>query len=193
MGITKYFADVAGATDLPFYIYWVPSGVSEMNAGPFLEMIKDVPNLQGIKFTDKNFFKFQQIKALAPKILGKSLNCLTGPDEMMVAGLAMGADGAIGSTYNISMKLNKSIYEAFKKGDVQKATELQAQSNEFIEILLQKCECYTGSGLNIIAGLKALYAMRDMDAGSARAYQLSDKARAELLAAINALPFSADL
>jgi len=191
--ITAYFTAVGAATDLPFYVYWVPSGVSEMNAGPFLEMMKDVPNLAGLKYTDKNFFKFQQIMALAPKILGRELNCVTGPDEMMVAGLAMGSHGAIGSTYNISIKLNKAIYDTFKSGDVVKAAELQGQSNDFIEVLLQGCECYTKSGLNIIEGLKAIYTARGMDAGSARAYQLTDENRAALLAAVDALPFVADL
>lgn len=43
---------------------------------------------------------------------------VTGPDEMMVAGLAMGSDGAIGSTYNIYPKTAVRLYNAFRSGDI---------------------------------------------------------------------------
>jgi dihydrodipicolinate synthase/N-acetylneuraminate lyase len=35
---------------------------------------------------------------------GYTLNVVSGPDEMMLAGKAMGAHGAIGTTYNVMPK-----------------------------------------------------------------------------------------
>ena len=49
---------------------------------------------------------------------GVKLNMVTGPDEMNVAGKIMGADGAIGSTYNIHLKTFVACQAAFDKGDV---------------------------------------------------------------------------
>lgn len=64
--------------------------------------MQDVPNFAGFKFTDKNFYKFQQLMAFGEPL---GVNGVTGPDEMMVAGFIMGSDGCIGSTYNIYPKL----------------------------------------------------------------------------------------
>jgi dihydrodipicolinate synthase/N-acetylneuraminate lyase len=58
---------------------------------------------QGLKFTDTNFYTFQQLHYQSKAIVGFKLNCVTGPDEMALAGLIMGSDGAIGSTYNIQV------------------------------------------------------------------------------------------
>jgi len=189
-GAVKYFETIAGATDLPFYVYWVPSSISDMNADEFLTAMKTVPNLRGIKYTDKNFFKFQQVMSLAPKILGFPLNALTGPDEMMVAGLAMGSHGAIGSTYNVNIKLAVQTYNEFMIGNVKEAAQYQAKCNDIIEILIKKCKIYEGGpGTNIIAGIKCLYSARGFDVGDARAFQLTPDEKAGLVDAVESLRF----
>merc|ERR1711934_1217970 len=180
----KYFTAVAGATDLPFYAYWVATDADmSVDARQYLEAMKDVPNFKGIKFTDKNFYMFQQLMYLAPSILGHRLNAVTGPDEMAVAGLAMGADGAIGSTYNVQPKLNCAMHAAFKAGQVEEATKMQEQLNATIAKLINACDCNT-RGTNIIAGLKAVYRARGFDVGPARegaATALSAEAEKDLL------------
>jgi hypothetical protein len=40
--------------------------------------MRAIPTFSGIKYTDTDFFKFQQLMALGAP------NALTGPDEMMV-------------------------------------------------------------------------------------------------------------
>ena len=69
-----------------------------------------------------------QLLALGPEVLGHPFNCVTGPDEMAVGGLAMGSHGAIGSTYNVQPKLNVEMHAAFRSGDVRRATELQVRA-----------------------------------------------------------------
>ncbi|HCQ04226.1 MAG TPA: N-acetylneuraminate lyase, partial [Candidatus Latescibacteria bacterium] len=64
-----------------------------------------------------------------------TLNAITGPDEMCIAGMAMGSDGAIGTTYNIMPRLYVDMYEAFHTGRVPEAMEMQVNANRVIALL----------------------------------------------------------
>jgi len=193
----EYFTGIGAASDLPFYVYWVAAHAdSSVDAAQYLEAMKSVPNFQGIKFTDTNFFVFQQLAYLAPSVLGHPLNAVTGPDEMALAGLAMGSDGAIGSTYNVQPKLNCQMHAAFKSGDMATAMQLQEKLNCVIAKLIVSCDCKS-RGLNIIAGLKAIYRSRGLDVGhchkdDAAAKELSPEAEKDLVDYCNSLDWTVE-
>eukprot|EP00051_Salpingoeca_urceolata_P026334 m.476922 g.476922 ORF g.476922 m.476922 type:complete len:347 (-) comp20702_c0_seq1:26-1066(-) len=145
----EFWTAVGDAVKLPLYIYWY-APEADQNATPqqFLNAAFQIPNFAGLKFTDTNFYKFEQLCTLSE---GK-INALTGPDEMMVGGLAMGSDGAIGSTYNVHPKLAVSIFKAFQSGDVKAATLRQKQMNSVIAKILS----YGATPDNVIACLKTI-------------------------------------
>jgi N-acetylneuraminate lyase len=97
-GVKQYYAQIAAASNLPFYVYNIP-GATGINVG--VDMMQDllaaIPTMRGMKYTAYNFFEMRRIIELD----GGCLNVVSGPDEMMIAAQAMGADGAIGSTYNV--------------------------------------------------------------------------------------------
>ena len=62
-------------------------------------------------------------------------NILFGRDEMLICGLALGARGMVGSTYNFCSPLYVKLIEAFKAGDLETARSLQRKANEMIQIL----------------------------------------------------------
>jgi len=217
----EYFTALGGATALPFYIYWIAStAAGDMTAPKYLEAVKGIPNLAGIKvltsvspsstysrltpysfpsrfstckFTDSNFFLFQQLMALGEGVLGRPFNCVTGPDEMAVAGLAMGSHGAIGSTYNSQPKLNVAMHAAYAAGDVKLAAELQAKCNAVIALFFEHCELFSG-GLKIIAGIKAIYRARGFDVGHSREATgvITEAQEKALLASIEALDWAVE-
>lgn len=143
-----YWRAIAAASALPFYVYWI-AATADRTVTPkkFVEAMADLPTFHGIKFTDTDFFRFQQLLALGVP------NCITGPDEMMVAGLAMGSHGAIGSTYNVHPTAAVAAYTAFRANSVEVATKQQWEMNRTIAALLEHCNC-AERGTNIIAGLK---------------------------------------
>lgn len=162
-----HFAAVGAATALPFYVYHfaAPGAIS---ATSFLEDMRQVPNFAGIKFTSKDFFTFEQLIAQKQRICGGDpLNALTGPDEMAIAGRAMGGDGCIGSTYNVQCRTFVEMYAAFDRGDVQRARRLQQQANKVIEILLRYCDC-ASRGCNISEGLKIMLEWQGFQVGRQR-------------------------
>ncbi len=127
-----HYAAIGATTDLPFYVYWV-ARTADSTVAPeqYLEAMERVPNFAGFKFTDTNFFLFQRLVDLGQG----SLNAITGPDEMCLAGMVMGSDAAIGSCYNIMPRIFLKMRRAFESGDIACAMSHQKRANRAISRL----------------------------------------------------------
>ncbi|MYA76589.1 MAG: hypothetical protein F4014_14285 [Gemmatimonadetes bacterium] len=175
----RHYAAIGGASEVPFYVYWLARDVDgQVSPGQFLEAMDAVPNFAGIKFTDPNFFVFQQLVDLS----GGRLNAITGPDEMCVAGFVMGSDGAIGSTYNIMPRMFLSMYDAFRNGRIQEAMALQVQANRVIALLIS---------VGVLAGIKKMLEWRGVPVGPPRppTARLSAEGEDRLRTGLEALEF----
>jgi N-acetylneuraminate lyase len=123
----------AGAPQLPFYYYYIPvmNGVG-FPVHDFLAAVGDrIPNLAGVKYTNENLMDFARCAEFA----GGKYDLLFGRDEILLAGLALGARGAVGSTYNFAAPLFLAIIEAVKRGDLAAARRDQLRAMEFIDVL----------------------------------------------------------
>lgn len=123
----------AAAPKLPFYYYTIPSmtGVTLSSADFLAAAESQIPNLAGIKFTFENLMDFSRATTHA----GGKFNILFGRDEILLAGLSLGATGAVGSTYNYAAPLYHRIIDAFNRGDLAAARRDQARAIEFIGAL----------------------------------------------------------
>lgn len=134
--LVAFCAEVAAAApDLPFYYYHIPcvTGVT-VPAFDFLRAAADkIPNLAGLKFTHENLMDF----ASCVRFEGGRYDVLFGRDEMLLSGLASGAQGAIGSTYNYAAPVYHKIISAFARGDLAAAQEAQARANAMIAVLIR--------------------------------------------------------
>ena len=93
--IKNYYLRVAQNAELPMIVYNFPN-FSGVNLGiKDFESLLCNDNFIGVKHTSSDYFLMEQLKASFP---GKLV--YNGFDEMFLAGLSMGADGGIGSTYN---------------------------------------------------------------------------------------------
>lgn len=120
----------AAAPALPFYYYHIPSmtGVHLLASDVVEGIEKVIPSFRGLKFSGSDLLDF-----------GQCVNCspghwthLYGMDEQLLAALAMGADGAVGSTYNYMGSTMNKVLSAFHKGDLTQARTLQFQMQEII-------------------------------------------------------------
>lgn len=128
--IHGYYTRLADAAALPMLVYHIPvlSGVNmgTSDLGTFLRDDRFI----GIKYTSNDFFMMEQCKTAFPeKVL------YNGYDEMFLAGLSMGADGAIGSTYNFMASKFVRIQSLFREGKVAEAQKIQKEANKIITIL----------------------------------------------------------
>jgi N-acetylneuraminate lyase len=123
----------AGAPRLPYYYYHMPAmtGVNHAAADFLREAGERIPNLAGVKFTHENLMDF----AASTQVAGGKYTMLFGRDEILLAGLSLGAPGAVGSTYNFAAPLYHRIIAAFQRGDLAAARRDQLKSIEFIEVL----------------------------------------------------------
>ena len=128
--IKNYYFRLADAASLPMLVYHFPKysgvnmGVKEM--GQFLKDDRFI----GIKYTSNDFFTMEQCKTNFP---GKIV--YNGFDEMFLAGLSMGADGGIGSTYNFMADNFVKMKQLFEAGKMEEAHEIQKVVNRIIVLL----------------------------------------------------------
>jgi N-acetylneuraminate lyase len=123
----------AAASEIPFYYYNMPSltGVN-ISVGKFLSYAeKLIPNFAGVKFTHFDLYDMQQCIAFGH---GK-YEILHGYDEVLLAGLSLGVNAAVGSTYNYMPSVYLKLWEAFNILDLAKARELQQFSVKIVKIL----------------------------------------------------------
>jgi N-acetylneuraminate lyase len=91
-----------------------------------------IPTFAGIKFTDENLMEFGN----CANADGGRWNMLWGRDEILLAGLATGADGAIGSTFNYSAPVYHRILDAFASGDTSSAMREMRSVRAAVRILI---------------------------------------------------------
>ena len=139
------------APKLPFYYYHLPS-ISGVNF-PMIDFLRasigKIPTLAGIKFTYENLMDYAQCLDFE----GGAFDMLFGRDEILLAGLALGAQGAVGSTYNYAAPVYVRMMEAFAQGDLAKARLWQARSREIIDVLIRCGGQPAGKAMMKLAGI----------------------------------------
>lgn len=129
-------ADIAAAApDTPFYYYHIPglTGVS-LDMRQFLEQgHRAIPSLRGLKYTAPTLHEYQDCVTFA----GDDFDVLYGTDEMLLPALAVGARGAIGSTYNFAAPLYQQVIDHFRAGRLAQAQAQQALLVRMVRVLLQ--------------------------------------------------------
>ena len=168
--VKHYYERLAAETSLPVIIYNIPALTGSTLSTAQLSEILSIPNVGGMKFTASDFFQLERIRAAFPdKVF------YNGSDEMLLSGLAAGADGGIGTTYNFQPKRILSIYNSYRNNDAQGALAYQAKANEVIAVLLR---------LGVIPASKMLLKLNGLDYGTCREpfLPLDDAAVAELAA-----------
>lgn len=128
--IKAYYEALAGASAVPLLIYYFPSVAPAIRTtGQILELCA-IPNVIGLKFTDPDLFRLWELRQAGAVVMN-------GLDEMLVAGLLMGANGGIGSIYNLIPERFLELYNCARAGRWQEARQVQDAINEFIAVLLQ--------------------------------------------------------
>lgn len=152
--VKHYYERLAAETSLPVIIYNIPALTGTTLTTEQLSEILSIPNVGGMKFTSSDFFQLERIRAAFPdKVF------YNGSDEMLLSGLAAGADGGIGSTYNVQPKRILAVYNAYRANDMKTALAHQAKANELIAAVLK---------FGVLPSCKMLLKLRGLDVGQCR-------------------------
>lgn len=150
--LVAFCAQIASAAPkLPFYYYHMPA-MTGVNL-PMVEFLrlgaKRIPNLAGLKFTDENLMSYAQ----CVQFEHARFNILFGRDEILLAGLAMGAKGAVGSTYNYMAPVYHQLMQAFAAGDLTTARRWQQRSIDIIAVMARYGGLPAGKAMMKMVGL----------------------------------------
>jgi N-acetylneuraminate lyase len=145
------------APDLPFYFYDIPALTGVNFPMPaFLDAAgARIPNLAGIKFTNNDLMSYQ----LCQEVENGRYDLPWGIDECLLAAVALGARGAVGSSYNFAAPVYQRILAAFETGDMESARREQKNS-----VLL----IWTLAHGGYMAGAKAVMEMLGVPVGPPR-------------------------
>ena len=128
--VFRYYRALAHASDLPLLVYYFPEMSQSIATGDQLEAVCAIPNVCGVKFTDFDLYRMASVARP-----GRSV--FNGRDEVLAAGLLMGASGGIGTFYNVLPDLFVGIYNAALDGRWEEARATQARVNALIRVALR--------------------------------------------------------
>ncbi|MBE5956201.1 MAG: N-acetylneuraminate lyase [Lachnospiraceae bacterium] len=161
--IAKYWNDIsAAAPNTDFIIYNIPQLAGVALTLPLLrEMLKN-PKVVGVKNSSMPIQDIQLFKSEGLAARDEFL-VFNGPDEQLIGGLMIGADGGIGGTYSSCPELYLKLVDLVKAGDFDTARALQYDINNIIYAL---CSCKG----NMYAAIKAVLKKREgLELGGVRA------------------------
>jgi N-acetylneuraminate lyase len=128
--IREYYQTLAAASELPVVIYYFPELSPDVTAVEQVAELCDLPNVVGVKFSDFDLYRMWSLRRD-----GRSI--FNGRDEVLAAGLLMGADGGIGSFYNLVPELFVKVYRLSMSGDWEEARSVQGEINRLIQVVLR--------------------------------------------------------
>ncbi|EPY4529126.1 N-acetylneuraminate lyase [Klebsiella quasipneumoniae] len=127
-----YQAIIESADGLPMVVYNIPALSGVKLTLDQINTLVTLPGVGALKQTSGDLFQMEQIRRAHPDLV-----LYNGYDEIFASGLLAGADGGIGSTYNIMGWRYQGMVAALKVGDVAKAQQLQCECNKVIDLLIK--------------------------------------------------------
>jgi|TARA_B100001063_G_scaffold237811_1_gene259137 N-acetylneuraminate lyase len=182
--LVDYCATVAAAAPSKAFYYYHSgmSGVMFDMEQFLIKADKCIANLAGIKFNHSDLYEFQR----CVRVCDGKFDIPFGVDEFLPGGLAVGAVGAVGSTYNYAAPLYLDIMDAFNKGDLATVNKLMDKVIALIRVLVE----YGG-----VAAGKAAMKLHDIDVGAPRSpiRALNDTQIQDVLSKMEAADFMAHM
>ena len=147
--VRQYYESLAQTGELPFLVYYYPQLTNVIGSVEQILDLCSIPNVVGLKFTDFDLYRLSLIRRAGHVVFN-------GRDEVLAAGLLMGASGGIGTFYNLLPEAFVSVYEASQTNRWEEARAQQSRINTLIEIVLR---------FPVIPSVKAILGWAGIDCG----------------------------
>ncbi|MDH7477836.1 MAG: 4-hydroxy-tetrahydrodipicolinate synthase [Candidatus Bathyarchaeota archaeon] len=176
--LIAHYKAVLEAVDLPIVLYSVPkfTGYS-LDPTVIAHLASEYDNVVGVKDSGGNIGNIAETIRLA----GDKISVLAGTADVTLPTLMLGGRGAVIAVANVFPKMCQSLYEAFKRGNYEKASLLQQRLNYLNEILVKK--------YNQLSTIKEALKLLGLPAGYPRspALPLKEEERGEVEEALKAV------
>jgi N-acetylneuraminate lyase len=126
--IRAYYERIAGEAGVPLFVYYYPEIAPSLLGLDQLLEICALPGVAGIKLTDFDLYRLSILRR-------EGVTVFNGRDEVFAAGLLMGANGGIGTFYNLLPAHFVRIHALARAGDWAGARALQDEVNDLVRAL----------------------------------------------------------
>ena len=152
----EHYRRVAGATDLPVYVYHIPSKTGNALSLDTLAEVAAIDGVAGLKDSSKDVPWLGQAIDAHPE-----LTFMAGSDSLLFAGLEIGCTGLVSAVANAFPELVADLYGAYAAGDEERARDLQSHVFDVRDALKRG---------PYMAGVKTALSLRDVgfDVGGLR-------------------------
>jgi 4-hydroxy-tetrahydrodipicolinate synthase/2-dehydro-3-deoxy-phosphogluconate/2-dehydro-3-deoxy-6-phosphogalactonate aldolase len=145
----EHYRRVAAATDLPVYVYHIPSKTGNALSLGALDEIAAIDGVAGLKDSSKDVPWLGQAIDAHPE-----LTFMAGSDSLLFAGLEIGCTGLVSAVANAFPELVADLYDAYAAGEEARARELQSHVYDVRDALKRG---------PYMAGVKTALSLRDVD------------------------------
>jgi N-acetylneuraminate lyase len=142
--ILGHYRAIAEASEVPVYMYHIPTSTGVALTPEQILEVCTIEGMAGLKYTSQDMYSLSRLMAMRDP---DKVNVLSGPDELFLTCLALGVDGAVGTTYNFMPRLYVDIMRSFLRGEVPTARRLHFAANAIISAIIP---------YGVIAATKAL-------------------------------------
>ena len=155
--IINYYTDITKSSNLSMIAYNI--SLVGLMGFDMLKKLSNIKGIAGVKYTASTHFDIMRIK----KEIGKDFIIYSGSDEMAMSGLISGADGIIGSFFNLMPEIFISLKNAIDSKNIDQAKKLQEKANTIIFFSLARGQYSVIKRGMVWQGANAGYSRRPFD------------------------------
>lgn len=174
-GIYEHYYTITNEVDLPIILYNIPQCTGLPLPWQMVEDLAQMPGIVGVKDSSG---QLSFILAVLEKVRDK-INVLCGHDEVVLAGLAAGCSGAILASANVIPDIWVQMYHHVKKGELQKARELQYKVQKIARIIAGSGAVGTKEALKMMK-IKVGPVRKPLSVGGELTYESKEELRLDL-------------
>lgn len=130
-GLYQHFKAIANSTNLPMYLYNVPSRTGIDITSEIIIKLSEISNIVGIKDASGNIVKAQDIISK----VDENFAIYAGCDDIIVPMMSIGAKGVISVVSNVYPKYIKDMVYSFEDGNIKKAMKMQLNMLELNKMM----------------------------------------------------------
>ncbi len=123
--LLQYYLRLLEEVALPLTLYNIPGLTKRSLDESTFARLAEHPRFVGVKHSSQDTALLNRFKQIG----GERIMIWSARDAYYVSALAMGADGAIGTSYNLAVDLFVEITRAFRGGDLARARAIQSAFN----------------------------------------------------------------
>lgn len=126
--IVDFFTEVSDRSPIPIAIYNFPNLLSGLDVDcDMLETLGKHENMAAVKLTCGNISKMTRVSTLFEP---SEFAAVSGQSDLLVAALAAGGAGCISGVVNLFPRVLVEIYNLYRAGNIDAATELQKKVSQ---------------------------------------------------------------